>query len=190
MIPENEMGVIVVFAEQAAAAGWRVLQIGADFPDAVVEKDGQAYRAEFEFKAHHFIRHGHDPRACDMIICWSRGSYRGSLPVLELNDPNWHDYVPVLPSEGERELEYWRIQAFYLRRQLTLAQNALSGRNEAIKPYRQPVARAAIMRYIKEHEDAVTAADIAAHFNVTDRSGRRYLAAYRSNGHGQKEPTA
>ena len=26
---------------------------------------------EFEFESRNFLRHGHDPNGCDMIVCWT-----------------------------------------------------------------------------------------------------------------------
>lgn len=45
----------------------------------------------------------------------------------------------------------------------------------------------AAVAYIQELTGEVTAADLAERFGVTERTGRRYLAAYRNNGHSHAE---
>lgn len=49
MIPVNEQGVIVIFTQQAEPAGFEILSIQSDSPDAVVSCNDTTYRAESEF---------------------------------------------------------------------------------------------------------------------------------------------
>lgn len=60
--PENEMGVIVVFAQSAQEAGFEILRIGGEFPDATIKRGGVVYEVEFEYQSSSFRYHGHEPR--------------------------------------------------------------------------------------------------------------------------------
>lgn len=107
----NEMGVLVEFARQAEEAGFRILHVQIAFPDAIVERDNIEYRAELEYRAKNFLHHGHDPRVCDLIICWENDYPDSVLPVLALSEAGWQGTDLTLPSEQERELAYWMQRA-------------------------------------------------------------------------------
>src|SRR3990172_752883 len=127
MIPENEMGVIVIFAQQAERAGFEIVHIGSEFPDAIVRRDGKEYRTEFEFNAKSFITHRHDPRRCDLIICWKNDQSDLILSVLELSKPGWEQASITLPTESDRELAHWKYRALAaeakLRKEATITRN-------------------------------------------------------------------
>ena len=126
--PENELGVIVVFSQQSDHHGFQVKTIRAAFPDAIIEKDGIEYRAEFEFMASSFDQHKHDHRKCDLIICWGNDCPDSVLPILALSEPRWMDTDLTLPTDAEREAYYWRRRAQRAERSLVTMQNA-NGRN-------------------------------------------------------------
>ncbi|MCQ3973966.1 MAG: hypothetical protein DPW09_11015 [Anaerolineae bacterium] len=86
MIPRNEMGVIVLFTQEASAAGFEIVEIQSAFPDAIIKHKGQTYRAEFEYKSSNCIHHRHDPRLCDIVICWENDIPDAFLPVIVLSD--------------------------------------------------------------------------------------------------------
>jgi DNA-binding transcriptional ArsR family regulator len=111
MVPENELGVIVIFVQQAKQAGFEIISINSKFPDAVIAKGGVEYRTEFEFRASNFRQHSHDVRKCDLIICWENDISETVLPVLALNNPEWIETPIKLPTEAERNLEYWKRRA-------------------------------------------------------------------------------
>lgn len=111
MIPQNEMGVVVLFAQRASEAGITILEIGTSFPDAKIEKDGKEYLVEFEYESSNFFIHGHDIRQCDLIICWRHTSTLVDLPVIELSNDNWLSTEIRLFSETEKELTYWKHRA-------------------------------------------------------------------------------
>jgi len=110
-IPENEMGVIVLFSQQIIGTDFEIIRIGAAFPDAIVKKKGIEYRVEFEFAAANFKAHRHDPMLCDLIICWQNNYPDSVLPVLELRDDGWRDAEIILPTQTEREIDHWRTRA-------------------------------------------------------------------------------
>jgi len=125
--PENELGVIVVFAQEGPRHGFHIKAIQAAFPDAVVEKGGVSYRAEFEFRASSFDQHGHDYRKCDLIICWDNDR-NGSciLPILALSEQDWAATDLALPMEVERKAYYWRRRALVAERTLRIERAAQS----------------------------------------------------------------
>ncbi len=111
MIPENEMGVIVVFSQQAHEAGFEIVSIRCEYPDATVKKDERIYRAEFEYKSSNFNLHGHDLRECDLIICWINDTPDCVLPVLALSNPNWKYEDVAIPDAYKVEIAYWKDRA-------------------------------------------------------------------------------
>jgi hypothetical protein len=122
MIPQNELGVIVLFAQQSGTAGFEIVEIQADFPDAIVEKDGQHYRAEFEHLASGFLQHRHDVRACDLVICWENDWPDCILPILALSKENWQGTLLDLPTEAERKAAYWKQRALLAESRLKRVQ--------------------------------------------------------------------
>jgi hypothetical protein len=73
--PVNELGVMVLFGMVAAALGLQVESVQGKFPDCVARRQvapgkWQYLRIEFEYESKNFKLHGHDPKGCDMIVCW------------------------------------------------------------------------------------------------------------------------
>lgn len=68
--PENELGVVFLFAEYARNHGYTVMQMQSAFPDCVAVKSGRRFRIEFEYYSRNFKAHGHDPTQVDYIVCW------------------------------------------------------------------------------------------------------------------------
>ena len=84
--PLNENGVVFIFALAAKRLGFEVDQVQRDYPDCIARWQGRKVRIEFEFRSKNFEIHGHDPRKCDLIVCWQHnwaGAPNG-LQVLEL----------------------------------------------------------------------------------------------------------
>jgi hypothetical protein len=72
--PENELGVVFLFAELASRWRLRVEKIQAGFPDCVAyqktQRGERRIRIEFEYRSRSFATHGHSPEGCDWIVCW------------------------------------------------------------------------------------------------------------------------
>lgn len=73
--PINEQGVILLFAALCHELGFMIEGIRSAFPDALLRRRNakgtwNSCRAEFEFKSSSFKIHKHDPKQCDLIICW------------------------------------------------------------------------------------------------------------------------
>jgi Homing endonuclease associated repeat len=73
--PVNELGVMVLFGMVAAGLGLQVESVQGKFPDCMAKRQvapgkWQHLRIEFEYESKNFKLHGHDPKGCDMIVCW------------------------------------------------------------------------------------------------------------------------
>lgn len=73
--PVNELGVMVLFGMVAAGLGLQVESVQGKFPDCTAKRQvapgkWQHLRIEFEYESKNFKLHGHDPKGCDMIVCW------------------------------------------------------------------------------------------------------------------------
>jgi hypothetical protein len=90
--PVNEMGVSMLFAMMARDLGIILEAIQPGFPDCrakmeVMPGRWQDVRIEFEKDSRSFAEHGHDPKGCDMIVCW-RHNWKAcpkEMMVLELS---------------------------------------------------------------------------------------------------------
>jgi hypothetical protein len=80
----TESNVLSEFLTNAEILGYKVLHTQNTFPDLVLLKGATPIRAEVERSASDFFRHGHDPKACDLIVCWDNDWVDSPLPVLEL----------------------------------------------------------------------------------------------------------
>jgi len=125
MVPENEVGVIILFAQQAKLADFEIVSAKSAFPDAIVEKNGQKYKVEFEYKASNFLAHGHDVRAVDLIVCWENDYADSILPVLALSEDNWPQTSLDLPTHLLREATYWKQRALLAEQRLETSQHEI-----------------------------------------------------------------
>jgi hypothetical protein len=89
--PTNENGVIYLFGALAAELGFVVETVTPGFPDCTAKRRldtrGERWtrvRIEFEHESRNFNDHGHDPAACDLIVCWHHNWPECPVEVLEL----------------------------------------------------------------------------------------------------------
>ncbi len=73
--PVNEMGVVFLFALVAWDLGFQVEALWGRYPDGRAKREvapgkWQDVAIEFEFESKNFVLHGHDPKNCDVIVCW------------------------------------------------------------------------------------------------------------------------
>ncbi len=72
--PSNELGVVLLFAQVAPKYRIRVDKIQAAFPDCLAYRSiggkEKRIRIEFEYRSKSFKAHRHNPKKCDMIVCW------------------------------------------------------------------------------------------------------------------------
>ena len=88
--PTNEMGVLFLFGTVAAQLGFVVTWIRSEFPDCeamilVGPEKWQRIRIEFEYESRNFLRHMHDAKECDLIVCWKHNWPECPVEVLELS---------------------------------------------------------------------------------------------------------
>lgn len=118
MNPKNEMGVIVLFSQEAGSIGFKIESIQAGYPDAIISRNGQIYRAEFEYKSSSFFYHKHDPLECDLIICWEHDDQATVLPVIELSSSDWKTQSLTLIPDHEKTVRYWKAKVIELEKEI------------------------------------------------------------------------
>lgn len=100
--PQNELGVVFLFARMQEKYGIQVEKIHAGFPDCLARrirgKDNNTIRIEFEFQSINFKYHKHDPNSCDWIVCWEHNwpEVPKNIRVIELRRDfglGWHVWL-------------------------------------------------------------------------------------------------
>jgi hypothetical protein len=71
------------------------------YPDFIMERDGNEIRVELETLSSHFIDHGHDPNNVDLVVCIVYNKPL-EVPTLEITNayfiPRWaKHYTPSIP---------------------------------------------------------------------------------------------
>lgn len=90
--PLNELGVVFLFGMLAKELGYSVEAISASFPDCEAKKydtktiTWERIFIEFEYRSSSFEKHGHDPKQCDLIVCWEHDWKSCPIDVLALSD--------------------------------------------------------------------------------------------------------
>jgi hypothetical protein len=87
--PVNEMGVVFLFGWMAPQLGYVVHRLQPEFPDCeamrrVGEDRCELVRIEFEYESRNFLKHMHDVKGCDLIICWRHNWPECPMEVVEL----------------------------------------------------------------------------------------------------------
>lgn len=86
--PLNESGVIFLFSKIHKKLGIIIEAIQPSFPDAKArrktQKGWEDVWIEFEYKSSLFKVHGHDPKECDIIVCWENDWENCPIEVIEL----------------------------------------------------------------------------------------------------------
>ena len=88
--PMNENGVVFLFGKVVEDLNMYIEEIKPGFPDCIARrftgKGWERVRVEFEFKSSNFKQHGHNPKECDIIVCWEHDWKDCPLEVIELKD--------------------------------------------------------------------------------------------------------
>ena len=86
--PLNENGVIFLFSKIHDKLGINIEAIQAAYPDAKARrrtaKGWEDIWIEFEYKSSQFKIHKHDPKECDIIVCWEHDWKECPIEVIEL----------------------------------------------------------------------------------------------------------
>jgi hypothetical protein len=87
--PENENGVLFLFGAKAEKLGFVIKKIQTAFPDCIAMREvepgvWQEVRIELEKESRNFVRHMHDLKGADIIVCWKHNWPECPLEVIEL----------------------------------------------------------------------------------------------------------
>lgn len=141
IVPENEMGVIVRFSHEIASMdGVSIVSIRTQYPDAILHVCDKEIRAEFEYLASNFISHQHDPRECDLVICWIDDiEHRNMLPTWELSGSDWRSLGIVEVPFSKKEALYWETRARRAERAEKRAKNLMLKADDPVPPSREDI---------------------------------------------------
>lgn len=87
--PTCENAVLFLFGAMANDLGFKVRRMQAAFPDCLAvrrvgENLWEDVKIEVELMSRNFAAHGHDPKGCDLIVCWEHNWPECPLEVVEL----------------------------------------------------------------------------------------------------------
>lgn len=85
-IPQNEFETIILFSFLAAKLGYLIETVRAEFPDAVLIKDGQKINCEFEYLSSNYLQHGHPQDGSCICICWRKDVEIKNTEVFSLEE--------------------------------------------------------------------------------------------------------
>lgn len=116
--PVNEDGVVFLFGRVVDDLHMYIEEIKPGYPDCVARrytgKGWERILIEFEYLSSNFKQHGHDPKDCDIVVCWENDWKDCPLEVIELKTEieamrNWPIKRPTTTTEpglkGEEALE-------------------------------------------------------------------------------------
>lgn len=100
MEPTNEQGVLFLFGAMARKLGFAVIRVQTGFPDCEAYREVEPGRwqrvwIELEEESRNFLKHGHDPAKCHLIVCWRHNWEECPLEVVELKSA-----VRTLAADG------------------------------------------------------------------------------------------
>jgi len=90
--PINELGVIYLFGMVASELGFIIENVRTTFPDCEGKRRIKGKNRwekvfiEFEFKSSNFKEHCHNPKQCDLIVCWEHDWRDCPIEVLSLKE--------------------------------------------------------------------------------------------------------
>jgi hypothetical protein len=77
-----------------------VTRVQTEFPDCeamweILPEKWQRVRIEFEYESKNFLRHFHQARECDLIVCWTHNWPECPLEVVELKKEIGRDRMAI-----------------------------------------------------------------------------------------------
>ena len=91
--PFNELGVVFLFGIISRKLGFTVESVQSGFPDCLAKRIVDSKRGlleqveiEFEYESRSFVKHGHDYKRCDLLVCWIHNWPECPIPVLEMKE--------------------------------------------------------------------------------------------------------
>jgi len=89
--PLNEQGVVFLFGMICLELGFVVEAIRDGYPGCEAKRridrhrdQWERVRIEFEYRSSGFKDHGHNPKGCDLIVCWIHDWTECPFEVVEL----------------------------------------------------------------------------------------------------------
>jgi len=107
--PLNENGVIFLFGKIVDDLNMYIEEIKPGFPDCIarrfVGKGWESIAIEFEYKSSNFKQHSHDPKKCDVIVCWEHDWPECTIEVIELKSEiqNLKNYPIARPGSSDNK---------------------------------------------------------------------------------------
>lgn len=130
--PVNELGVVALFAKVCEELGFIIEETRAEYPDYIarqqIKRGWERIAIEFEYRSTNFLRHGHDPALCDLIVCWEHDWLGSPIRVLSLKE-----YVAGQKS-GAAATAASQIAAPHLLRRTKLTPGGIKNGYINIKP--------------------------------------------------------
>jgi hypothetical protein len=130
--PINENGVIFLFGKVAEDLNMYVEEIKPGFPDCIGRRfTGRGWERvaiEFEFNSRNFQTHKHDPKGCDIIVCWEHDwPDCKDIEVIELRDRIKNMPNPPIrrPDEATGTKDTWTLDEYLAHRETVPALQAL-----------------------------------------------------------------
>lgn len=106
--PINEQGVVFLFGRILEDLNMYIEEVRVKYPDCVARrytgKGWERVYIEFEFNSSNFIQHGHDPKECNMIVCWQDDLSEEDKKKLEgIEIIELKSYIKELPNKPIKE---------------------------------------------------------------------------------------
>jgi hypothetical protein len=102
-IPRNEIQTREWFCYHLDEFEYSIVESQIPFPDYTLKDgDGNILATEMEYQSVNFINHQHDPKKCDLVICWIHNAAL-PMPVFELSTRKLYDAQDV--SEVDTGME-------------------------------------------------------------------------------------
>ena len=127
--PINEQGVVFLFGRLLEDLNLYIEEIRIKYPDCVARrytgKGWERIYIEFEFLASNFIQHGHNPKECNVIVCWEndlapedRNKLAG-IEIIELKSLIEElDNIPIQEPDKATSISEYDIQHHFNRKQV------------------------------------------------------------------------
>jgi hypothetical protein len=122
--PENELGVVYLFAHLAKRLRLKVDWIGSRFPDCIAyqktDRGEKEIRIEFEYRSRNFKGH-HPHHKCDWIVCWEHNwpDMPKRLTIVELRKYfglGFNVWIQSAASPYKERLRRWRTVRWSINR--------------------------------------------------------------------------
>ncbi len=153
--PINEQGVVFLFGRILEDLNMYIEEVRTKYPDCVARrytgKGWERVYIEFEFKSGHFILHGHDPKECNMIVCWEDNLKEEDKKKLEgieiielksiINTPEIPNKIIKAPTKTIEKSEYDLQHHFKKNKVSQIIQDIYKKLDEEIKKIDEEVFR-------------------------------------------------